>query len=159
MRTALLSLPELEDIWTVMDKWFNTKPDPRAQASTLATHGLKTIIKTPHNLYAIKDKDGNVTENVIKVVITPFKRDEVKVDIRGDVLTVTCGTENKTDTDDENMIYHGISSQCWEFSLRLTKSVDKTKITAKIDEGVLTIKMPFVKPEATQETITNVKID
>ena len=151
----ILCFPDA-DIWTEMDKWFNELL-PSGESS-LHTKGLKSVIKTPHNLYAIKDEAGNVTENILKVVITPFKREDVKVDIQGDLLTVTCGTENMHNKDDEHLIYRGISQQCWQFGLRLTKMVDRSKITAKIEEGILTIKMPFVKPDPDKSELINVQI-
>lgn len=58
-----------------------------------------------------------------------------------------CGCENKLDEDSENIIYRGISSQAWEFSLQLAPSVDKQKITAENHDGMLTVMLPLKKTE------------
>ena len=49
--------------------------------SAIENRGLKSIIRRPHNLITKKDENGNVISYGIDVVYTPFKRDEVKVEV------------------------------------------------------------------------------
>ena len=83
----------------------------------------------------------------LTVVTTPFKKGDVRCKIVDDVLTVTCGTENVKDAENEDVIYRGISSQSYSFSLKLGESIDKSGITAENKDGLLTINLPYVKPE------------
>lgn len=111
----------------------------------IAKNGLKNIIHRPHNLSLIKDEDGKVVANELQVVTTPFDKDEVSVELSGDILTVKCGTENKIDKKNSDIIYRGISSQSSMFSIKLNNIIDKDAITAKNEHGILTITMPLVQ--------------
>ena len=102
--------------------------------------GLKDVITKPHNLLTNKDENGNITSFALEVVYTPFKKNDVKVEVFDNVLTVTCGKENKVK--DPNMIYCGISNQSYTFSIPLDKCVDTSKITARADDGILYIDLP-----------------
>lgn len=104
-------------------------------------------LNRPHNLYTYKDESGNIIGNKLQVVTTPFKKEDVSVEISRDTLTIKCGSENKKDEDISSCVYHGISSQMYQFSLRLNEKVDKDHIEAKNEDGILTIKMPYKKLE------------
>ena len=110
----------------------------------VSNRGLSNIRK-PHNLINVKDKDGNIVAQKLTVVTTPFKKSDVKCTIVDDVLTVTCGSQNVEDAEDEEVVYRGISSQSYQFSLKLGESIDKTGIKAKNEDGILTITLPFAK--------------
>ena len=129
-----------DPIWEMMD--FFANPFERKVTSK----GLSNIRK-PHNLTNVKDADGNIVAQKLTVVTTPFKKGDVRCKIVDDVLTVTCGTENVKDAENEDVIYRGISSQSYSFSLKLGESIDKSKITAENKDGLLTINLPYVKPE------------
>lgn len=116
-----------------------------AFGSEFQNRGLKNLIRKPHNLLTKKDANGEVESFSLEVVYTPFKKDEVKVEILDNVLTVHCGTENREKNED--MVYCGISQQSYMFSLPLADTVDTTKITAKAEDGILYINLPVKKPE------------
>ena len=105
--------------------------------------GLRKWLHRPHNLMTKKDKDGKIESYQIQIVYTPFKKDEVNVQILDNVLTVKCGAENKIK--DEDMDYCGISHQSYEFSIPLSDSVDTTAIEAKAEDGMLYITLPVKK--------------
>lgn len=102
--------------------------------------GLRNLIRKPHNLITSKDKNGKVTGYKLETVYTPFSKDDIKVEIQNNILTVKCGKENKIK--DEEMDYCGVSYQSYEFSLPLSESVDTQKITAKAEDGMLRIDIP-----------------
>jgi len=109
-----------------------------------------SIINRPHNLYTYKDEKGHVIGNKLEVVTTPFKKDEVGVEVQNGILTVRCGSENKIEEDNESMVHHGISSQSYTFSLRLADRADIDKIEAKNEDGILTIKIPLKAEEVSE---------
>lgn len=134
-----------DPIWELMD--FFTNPFESKVNNT----GLRCI-KRPHNLINIKDENGNIVAQKLTVVTTPFKKEDVKVTIVDNNLTVQCGSEKKYDEENEDVVYRGISSQSYSFSLKLAPGVDKKSITAENKDGLLTIKIPVVvktekKPE------------
>lgn len=112
-----------------------------------ANRGLRKIISRPHDLTNIKDKDGNVVGQKLSLVYTPFKKDQIKVTVDDDMLTVAIGDEKKEEKKDENgeIVYKGISTQATRFSLKLTDQIDKKAVTAKAEDGMLHIDLPFVK--------------
>ena len=90
------------------------------------SRGLKRWIKRPHNLINKKDKDGKIEKYQLELVYTPFKKDEVKVEVLEGVLNVKCGSENKVK--DEDMDYCGISHQSYSFSIALADEIDVNAI-------------------------------
>ena len=107
--------------------------------------GLKSIIHRPHNLLTKKDESGNVIGYQVAVVYTPFSKNDVKVEVLNNQLTVKCGSENKIK--DEDMDYCGISHQAYSFTIPLSDIVDVNAITAKADDGILYIDLPIKKIE------------
>ena len=109
--------------------------------------GLKKIISRPHDLVNMKDEKGNVIGQKLSLVYTPFKKDQIKVTVEDDTLTVAIGDEKKEEKKDENgeIVYKGISTQATRFSIKLTDQIDKKAVTAKAEDGMLHIDLPFVK--------------
>ena len=120
------------------------------------SRGLKKWVKRPHNLITKKDKDGKIESYQLETVYTPFKKDEVKVQILDNVLSVTCGSENKVK--DENMDYCGVSRQAYEFSIPLSDSIDIAKIEAKAEDGMLYITLPVKRVEEQKKTPLQISI-
>ena len=118
--------------------------------------GLRSIISKPHNLYTLKNEKGEITSYVIKLVYTPFSKNDISVDVKNDVLTVSIGKENKQD--EEGLIYKSISTQCSTFSFKITDAnVDTKAINAKADDGILTITLPVVQKKEIESY--NITID
>ena len=128
----------------LMDFDFNREP-----------RGLKKWVKRPHNLITKKDKDGKIESYQLETVYTPFKKDEVKVQILDNILSVKCGSENKMK--DEEMDYCGVSRQSYEFSIPLSDSIDIAKIQAKAEDGMLYITLPV--KQVIEEKKTPLQID
>lgn len=150
----MYNIMEMRDpIWELMDI-FSGHP---FKDGKITNTGLRSCISRPHNLVNVKDKDGNVVAQKLEVVTTPFKKDEVKVTVRDNILNVSCGTTNKADDENEDVIYRGISQQTYEFSLRIAENVDKSRITAENVDGILTIVLPIVKKEEQKALVIDVK--
>lgn len=143
-----------DPIWELMDIFAGY---PFNKESKIPNTGLRSCINRPHNLINVKDKDGNVIAQKLSVVTTPFKKDEVKVQVLDNILTVKCGAENKESEENEEVVYRGISSQTYEFSLRIADNVDKAAITAENVDGVLTIILPIIKKDEPKPLMIDVK--
>lgn len=128
---------------------------PFNNGKNLMNTGLRKLIGRPHNLVNVTDKDGNIVEQRLEVVTTPFKKEDVNVQVSGNTLTVKCGSEEdelKTVPEDgkvEKYLYRGISEQYYTFSLKLSDKIDKSGIKAKNQDGVLTITLPYKQEEST----------
>lgn len=114
-----------------------------------ATRGLKKFISRPHDLVNVKDENGNIVGQKLSLVYTPFKKDQIKVTVDDGMLSVSIGDEQKEEKKDDKgeIIYKGISTQSTHFSLKLTDKIDKAAVTAKAEDGMLHINLPFVKKQ------------
>ena len=155
MNELMKPLSTWDDMWRSMDALMRYP----FEENPLATNGLKSLIRRPHNLVNVKDDDGNVVAQRLEVVTTPFAKDEVKVSVEGNVLTVACGETNKEEKTEDEYIYKGISSQSYTFQVRLGNSVDKAAIKAKNVDGVLTVMLPFKKKEDEPKQITQIEVE
>ena len=110
-----------------------------------------SISKSYYNLYTVKSEDGKITEWKIELVYTPFKKEDISVNVSGGLLSVEIGTENKTK--DKDFVYQGISNQYTKFSFSLSDKIDTDNITAKANDGILTITMPVkeIVPKPTRK--------
>lgn len=126
-----------DPVWEMMD-WL----DSSAKSRRIEDVGFKNIGR-PHNLVNIKDESGKVVAQELRVVTTPFAKNDVKVKICDNKLIVTCGTENIKEKDEEEYVYKGISLQAYSFTLALAPSCDQSKITAENKDGILTIRLPL----------------
>ena len=138
---------------------FFASPFDRFELPKISTNGLKSSIHRPHNLKEIKDKDGNVTAQKIEVVTTPFDKEDVKVTIKDNLLSVSCGSENKKTEENEDFVYQGISSQTYSFTLTIPDTIEKNKIKASNKDGILSIVMPVKKPVEKEPEEIEIKID
>ena len=86
-----------DSIFDALDWFFNP-----ISSKKICDAGLKGIINRPHNIINIKDNNGEVIAQRLEVVTTPFKKEDVKVKLVGDILTVTCGASNKVEEDNED---------------------------------------------------------
>jgi HSP20 family protein len=106
----------------------------------------------------VKDADGNTVSQRLEVVTTPFAKEDVKVSVDDNVLSVECGSENKEEKSGDEYIYKGISSQSYTFAIKLSDRVDKTGIKAKNVDGVLTVTLPFKKDDEPKK-ITSIEVE
>lgn len=130
---------------------------PFNNGKNLMNTGLRKLIGRPHNLVNVTNKNGNIIEQRLEVVTTPFKKEDVDVQVSGNTLTVRCGSEENEavtipeDGEDkpvEKYLYKGISEQYYTFSLKLSDKIDKAGIKAKNQDGILTITLPYKQAES-----------
>ena len=144
----------MDRMWRNLDAMFNY---PRIEnESKFKTRGLKNIISRPHTLITKKDENGKVTSFQLELPYTPFKKDEVNVEVKDNVLTVSCGTENKVK--DEDIDFSSISYQNFSFSIPLSNTVDVKNITAKAEDGMLCINLPTKVIEDKKDNILKIEV-
>lgn len=141
---------EMDQMWRDMD-WLFNRPLQLEDNTAFKNRGLKRVIGRPHSLMTKKDANGKVTGWALELPYTPFKKNEVNVEVKDNVLNVTCGTENKVR--DEKMDFSDISYQKFSFSIPLSDNVDAENITATADDGMLYIDLPA---KAIEEKTPNV---
>ena len=141
---------------------------PFNNGKNLMNTGLRKLIGRPHNLVNVTNKNGNIIEQRLEVVTTPFKKEDVDVRVSGNTLTVRCGSQvdeedGTVPKDDEELpvekyLYKGISEQYYTFSLKLSDKIDKAGIKAKNQDGILTITLPY-KQEESADDIAKITVE
>lgn len=106
-----------------------------------------------------KDMKTNILENENDYVITSeipgVNKDNVKIDVSDNTLTITVEKKNEGKNDNKNYIVKEISESTLTRSFYLD-NMDEENITAKMDNGILTItvkKIKEVKPAVRKITI------
>lgn len=86
-----------------------------------------------------EDAKGDV---VMKAELPAVRREEIKLSIDGQTLTLEA--ERHLDTDVQRDRYHRIERQYGAFrrTFTLPNSVDATKIAAEFQDGLLTVRLP-----------------
>lgn len=149
-------IERMDRMWKNMDAMFNY-PLLSGALPKLENRGLKPLIHRPHNLITKKNDKGTVTGWALELPYTPFKRDEVSIEVKGYSLIVSCGTENKVK--DEELDFAGISYQKFSFSIPLPEDVDVKAITAKADDGMLRIELPAkAVVDADEEDVLKIEV-
>lgn len=145
---------QMDRMWRNMDAMFNYPLV--SDGSKFENRGLKKIIGRPHNLITKKDDAGKVTSWAIELPYTPFKKNEVNVEVKDNVLNVTCGSENKVK--DEEMDFSNISYQSFSFSMPLSDAVDVKNISATADDGMLRINLPAKAVEDKKNDVLKIEV-
>ena len=85
-------------------------------------------------------QDGD--ELVIDADVPGLSKDDLEITVENNVLTVA--GEYKSATDEENAHYHIRQRRRGRFSrsLRLPETADGEKVTAELEKGVLTLRVP-----------------
>lgn len=156
----LINKPSIWDNWDDMFRRMDAMMQYPEKNGKIETQGLKSLIHRPHNIINVKDDNGKIVAQRLEVVTTPFAKEDVKVTLEGNTLSIQCGSENKEEKEEDEYIFKGISSQSYTFSLKLGSNIDKDKIKAKNSDGILSVTLPIkAKEPEPEKQITNIEIE
>jgi len=82
----------------------------------------------------------------IDVAAVGLDKQDVKIDIKDDVLTVSHAKKGSTSVKEEKYAYRGITQKSFKLAWRINEKFDLTKTNASLDKGLLKIVIP-VAPE------------
>jgi HSP20 family protein len=103
--------------------------------------------------------DVHETEDayVVEADVPGLKKDDVHIEVADNVLTIK--GERKDEKEDKDKNYHRVERSFGSFarSVALPAGFDGTKVSAKFDNGVLTVTLP--KPEERKPRRVEVKVD
>lgn len=103
----------------------------------------------------------DVTENkesfVVRAELPGLKKEDVKLSLENNVLTLSGEKRYEEKRDEEN--YHLRESRYGKFerSFRLTDNIDRSKIAAEYKDGILSITLPKTKEAQPKEIAIQVK--
>jgi HSP20 family molecular chaperone IbpA len=105
------------------DSVFN-KPDNRS-------------VKHPIDIY--EDESGLTFE----VACTGLEKSDVDITIEGDILKITHDRPVKENYGDRRYYHSGVKRASFNFGWKITRRFELAKADAKMENGLLTIKVPF----------------
>jgi HSP20 family protein len=119
----------------------NTTCSPRT--CTPATSGVTESLRKP--LYNV---NGNAEAYEVRVELPGVPKGSVKLDLEDNILTVR-GERVATVPEGMKALHRELSPLSYLLRLRLNTPVNEDQMTAKLDDGVLTLRLPLqeaVKP-------------
>lgn len=93
----------------------------------------------------------------IEVAAPGLNKDDFKINIENNVLTISAEKEEKTENEGESYVRREFNYASFSRSFTLPDSMDTEKISAKHKDGVLDVIIPK-KEEAKQKPARNIKI-
>lgn len=110
---------------------------PPSTCAPSATSGVTESLRKP--LYNV---NGNSDAYEVRVELPGVPKSGVKLDIEDSILTVR-GERNTTVPEGMKTLHRELSPLNYLLRLRLNTPVDEDQMTAKLEDGVLTIALPI----------------
>ncbi|MFN4083193.1 MAG: Hsp20/alpha crystallin family protein [Bacteroidia bacterium] len=115
----------------------------------------ESLGKFERNVFFKPRVDVKETENNFQLQITlpGLKKEEISIDIEGDVLTVS--GERKLNTENKDEKYHLVESYYGKFtrSFTLPETIKKENIDATLNDGILTLVLPKAEVKKNKTSI------
>ena len=113
----------------------NTTCSPRT--CTPATSGVTESVRKP--LYNV---NGNAEAYEVRVELPGVPKSNVKLDLEENILTVR-GERSTTVPEGMKALHRELSPLSYLLRLRLNTPVNEEQMTAKLEDGVLTLRLPL----------------
>lgn len=139
---------EIEEMEKRLSSFFGRSP--------VATGGEKNEAITVAEWSPLVDISEDDKEYLIKAEIPEMKKEDIKLNVHDDVLTIT--GERKYEKEEKNKKYHRVERAYGSFvrSFTLPEDTDGTKVGAEYKDGVLKIHLP--KSEKAKPKAIEVKV-
>jgi HSP20 family protein len=88
----------------------------------------------------------NITENkdeyLVSIAVPGMKRDDFKVDIEGNILTISCEKEETKEEKEKRFTRKEYNYSSFSRSFTLPEEVNREKVEAKYEDGILKLALP-----------------
>ena len=113
----------------------------------------KSSFPYPINLYT-NFVDNHAAETVLEVALAGFTKDEIKVKIEDNMLSVVVEKEVKESSENDNFRFHtrGIAKRNASISYTLTPTADVDNVKVSFNDGILKVVVPVKKEELDKHT-------
>ena len=115
-----------------------------------ATHQAESTGYPPYNIQKTEDYKFE-----IEMALAGFDKKDIEIEVADGVLTVKSVKDKDTGATDEYTLYKGISQR--NFTRKFTLADDIIVKGAKLDNGMLTIDLERIVPEAKKPQLITVK--
>ena len=96
----------------------------------------------PYNIVETVDEDSSVTQTELIVAAAGYTKQDVKITIDKDVLTIEFGKMKSIDNECTKILYRGITSRSGSLQFRLN-NVDTDSVVSTFENGLLKIVLPY----------------
>jgi HSP20 family protein len=103
----------------------------------------------------IVENDDNYT---FQVIVPGFKKDDINVTLENDVLTISSEMEDTKEDVTDNMIHKEYYKTSFKRSFYVPDDVDKNKIDAKMENGILNITFDKIKKEEKKDNKISIEV-
>lgn len=86
----------------------------------------------------------------VKVSLPGVKKDDVKIELDGNLLTISGERKNEHQENKNNILRSEISYGKFSRSFTLTNDINKSEIKAEFTDGILRVELPVVEKSQTQ---------
>ena len=93
---------------------------------------------------------------LIEVAAPGLEKEDFKVELEGQKLIISCQNEEKKNEENLNYRRKEFSFSSFRRTFNITNALDGAKISAKYDQGILTVPVP--KKEAEAQSVQTIKI-
>jgi HSP20 family protein len=135
----------LADPFRVIDEWFDELW--RGWPSLFDSDTRRPLLRPA------MDVVENDKEVVIRIDLPGMKPEDVKIELEDDVITISGEMGDTIEKEGDRYHYRERSYGAFQRSLRLPNTVDKEKVEASFENGVLNITLPKL-PQAQPKQIT-----
>ena len=106
---------------------------------------------TVNSWYPSADVMENKNDYTLKIELPGVMKDQVKISVQDNVLTIQGEKQNETESKDTN--YHRVERSYGKFlrSFRLPSAIKSDKIDATYKDGILSIVLPKAEEAKTKE--------
>mmetsp|Transcript_5409 Transcript_5409/g.11404 ORF Transcript_5409/g.11404 Transcript_5409/m.11404 type:complete len:223 (-) Transcript_5409:650-1318(-) len=94
--------------------------------------------------------DETETEFILTIEAAGIPKEQVSLEIKDDILTVSGGMEKEEKKEDEKGEVQTFQSRSFKRSLRIGSGVNQEKIQAAVKDGIIRIRMPKIEGEVTK---------
>lgn len=103
----------------------------------------------------------NITENkndyLVALAVPGMKKDDFKIDVEGNMLTISCEKEENKDEKEKKFTRREYSYYSFSRSFTLPEEVNREKIEAMYEDGVLKLVLPM-KEEARKNAAKKIAV-
>ncbi len=104
----------------------------------------------------------NITEHKdeyrVSLAVPGLKKDDFKIDVDGNMLTISCEKEETTEEKEKKFTRKEYNYSSFSRSFTLPEEINREKIDAKYDDGVLKITLPR-KEEAKKNLAKHIAVN
>ena len=117
--------------------------------------GEDFFVKGSYPKVNVVNREGSID---IEAAIPGMNKDDVTVEITEGTLTIQGHSNQHEDIDDAQYVRREIKRSAFQRSFKLGENLNHNSITAKYDNGILTLNIPKITPDDTKPATQRIEI-